>query len=625
VENHFWVAAEGHINCSDMWGVFSDFIAQQPFHTLLPGHRKPRINLWNAKARYLFDEIRQMQVQFKRMNGALTREQQLEDRLAALHRASLALVRETSLPTLLERIAQLAREQVGAEFAALGVLDEKGGLEQFIPIGMSADEVARLDHPPVGLGLIGVLMNTSESIRIPDISVDPRHVGFPEHHPPMKSFLGVPIRSGEVQLGQIYLTNKQDGPGFTLEDQQVIEMLGAYAGTAISNARLYRQLIERERVLTRRTETLTLLNDLASTLASSSDVDQILDKAITQVMDYLHIEVGEVYLRQEESSMLRLVLHRGDQVSRMWKQAEYRLGEGVVGQTAKSGLPRLISLPSPEGRDLDREAYKSMRQVICLPLTGRRGVLGVLCAASDHAQPLDELETQFLSTISAWMGTVIENVRLSLQQRRLAILEERERIGMDLHDGIIQSIYAVGLTLEHARLLMNETPDYARARIEQAITDLNSTIRDIRTYILDLRPRQLHDEDLMQGLSRLVKEFQANSLVEIKLEGPPNGDIKLPQAHAVTLFHICQEALANIAKHAHAQHVDVVLWSTPERVLLEIRDDGHGFDLGKVQSALGHGLSNMVTRARNVGGDVEITSDPKEGTVILAWVPFISE
>src|SRR5512135_3303179 len=156
---------------------------------------------------------------------------------------------------------------------------------------------------------------------------------------------------------------------------------------------------------------------------------------------------------------------------------------------------------------------------------------------------------------------------------------------MELHDGIIQSIYAVGLTLEHARLLMNETPDYARARIEQAIADLNSTIRDIRTYILDLRPRQLHDEDLMQGLDRLVKEFHANSLVEIKLEGPPDGDLKLPQAHAVTLFHICQEALANIAKHAHAQHVEVVLWSTPERVLLEIRDDGRGFEMDKVKTA----------------------------------------
>jgi len=554
------------------------------------------------------------------MNSTLTREQ-LEDRLAALHRASLELVRQTDLPFLLERIAQLAREQVGAQYAALGVLDEAGSLEQFIPVGMTHEEIGRLAHPPVGLGLIGVLMHSAETIRIPDIAADPRMVGFPLHHPPMKSLLGVPLRLGEAQLGQIYLTNKLDGPEFTIEDQQVIEMLAAYAATAISNVRLYAKLTERDRTLTRRTETLSLLNDLASTLASSSDIDQILDKAISQITDYLHIEVGEVYLRQEESNLLRLVLHRGESVVHLWKRAEFHLGEGVVGQTAKMGQTRQFTLPGPEGKDLEPDAARSLRHVISLPLTGRLGVLGVLCVASDHQQPMDELEMQFLATLSAWVGTVIENIRLNVTQRRLAVLEERERFGMDLHDGIIQSIYAVGLTLEHARLLMAETPDYARQRIEQAISDLNSTIRDIRAYILDLRPRQFHDEALMPGLGRLVKEFHTNTLVEVKLEGPPDGELKLPEAHAVALFHICQEALANIAKHARATKVEVVVWSTPERVLLEIRDNGHGFELSKTRLALGHGLSNMQTRARNVGGDVEITTEPNDGTIVLAWVP----
>jgi signal transduction histidine kinase len=558
------------------------------------------------------------------MNAALTREQ-LEDRLAALHLASLELVRQNTLPALLKRIAELAKEQAGAQYAALGVLDENGKLEQFIQVGMAHAQVVKMDHPPVGAGLIGVLMCSTRTIRIPFISEDPRHVGFPPHHPPMDSFLGVPMRVGGTQYGQIYLTNKQGSLEFSPEDQEVIETLAAYAATAISNARLYNKLIERDRVLTRRTETLALLNDLASTLASSSDVDLILDKAITQVMEYLHIEVGEVYLRQEESNLLRLVLHRGETVSHLWKRAEFHIGEGVVGRAARTNQTHLLKLPSVESEDLESDAAAALRQIICLPLTGRRGVLGVLCVASDHAQPLDELEMQFLSTISAWVGTVIENIRLNVQQRRLAILEERERIGMDLHDGIIQSIYAVGLTLEHARLLMAETPDYARTRIEQAIGDLNSTIRDIRAYILDLRPRQFHDEDLMQGLGRLAKEFRANTLIDVKLEGPADGEVKLPEAHAVALFHICQEALANIAKHAHAHNVQVVLWSTPERVLLEIRDDGHGFNVSQIKMTLGHGLANMQTRARNVGGDVEISSEPDEGTVILAWVPFIAE
>jgi two-component system sensor histidine kinase DevS len=463
-------------------------------------------------------------------------------------------------------------------------------------------------------------MQAGAPIRLKKIASHPRSAGFPVGHPHMTTFLGVPIRQGERQLGQIYLTDKLGGVGFTPSDQQVIETLAAYAGIAIANARLYRQLTERDRSLTRRNENLALLNDLASTMASSSDVDQILDKAITQVMDYLHFEVGEVFLRQEEGSMLRLGLHRGETIGSLWRKNEYRSGDGLVGMVAKTGQARLVDRPCEE-RELNQDVANCLHQVVLLPLTGRRGVLGVLTVAFSQPQPLDDLEMQFLSTISAWMGTVIENVRLNLQQRRLAVLEERERIGMDLHDGIIQSIYAVGLTLEHARLLMNEAPDQAHTRIQQAVSDLTSTIRDIRAYILDLRPRQFHDEDLMQGLARLVKEFHTNTLVETRLDGPPDGVIKLPDTSAIALFHICQEALANAAKHARARRVEVVLWATSDRVLLEISDDGRGFDQSRVRLTLGHGLSNMHTRARNVGGDVEVSSEPGQGTTILAWVP----
>jgi len=235
------------------------------------------------------------------------------------------------------------------------------------------------------------------------------------------------------------------------------------------------------------------------------------------------------------------------------------------------------------------------------------------------------MEVQFLATIGSWVGTAIENVRLNLQGRRLAVLEERERIGMDLHDGIIQSIYAVGLTLEHARLLVKEDPQGMLQRIEQAISDLNSTIRDIRAYILDLRPRQLRNENLMQGIRRLIQEFRANTLLTVNLQGSDEEMAVLGEAQAVALFHICQEALANIAKHARARTVNITLWLSAERALMEISDDGRGFDLEKMQMTIGHGLSNMHTRARNAGGDVEITSEPGNGTTILAWVPIRHE
>jgi signal transduction histidine kinase len=379
----------------------------------------------------------------------LTR-QQLQERLIALHQASLHLIEDIPLDALLERIATVACEQAQAQYAALGIQGQDGKLKQFITVGMNNEEISRMAHPPVGLGLLGALMDSDQAIRIPDIHADARSVGFPENHPTMIPFLGVPIRLRDEQLGQIYLTNKIGQPEFTSDDEQVIQMLAAYAAVAIHNAG------QREDLL------------------------------------------------------------------------------------------------------------------------------------------------------------------------RLTVLEERERIGMDLHDGIIQSIFGVGLVLEHARLIVHEDPDKSQARIQQAIDSLNQTIRDIRSYILDLRPRQLGNENLLDGLKRLVTEFRLNTLAEATLTGKPGDLAGLPQAHATALFHICQETLANAAKHAGAKKVDVSLWATPERLMMEVRDDGKGFDMAEMNITLGHGLSNIQTRIHQVGGDVEITSVVSEGTSVLAWVPRVA-
>ncbi len=548
--------------------------------------------------------------------------EQLEDRLLALHKASLELVQEISLETLLEKIAAIACEQVHARYAAVGVLDINGKLEQFIPVGMTHKEISQMPHPPEGKGLIGALMKTSQTIRLENIAQDPRKSGFPQHHPEMTTFLGVPIRKGNQNLGQIYLTNKSGGASFTDDDQRIIEVLAAYASVAISNARLYKELKEHEQALERRTENLALLNQLATTLDSTMDFDKILENALNQVMGYLNIEVGEIYLRQEDSNTLRRMHHHGKLVDKIFLKDTVQVGQGMVGGVAKTNQVRTALLPTKDLRDLNKELEeKCFHQVACFPLTGRKGSVGVLVVATCQPHPLDELEVQFLTAISSWVGTAIDNMRLSLQGKRLAILEERERIGMDLHDGIIQSIYAVGLTLEHARMLLHEDPNQSTVLIDQAISDLNKSIRDIRAYILDLRPRKLYDEGLMAGIQRLIHEFRANTLLEVNLQAPPEGLEKLPEASALALFHICQEALGNIAKHAHAQHVSIVVWTTRDRVLLEVHDDGRGFDVAKMKTTIGHGLSNMQTRAHNVAGDVDITSDIDAGTTVLAWVP----
>ena len=551
----------------------------------------------------------------------LTREQ-LEERLSTLHQASLELVGVLSLDEVLQRIVNLAREQAGARYAALSLLDENGQIERFIPIGMTSQQVKQIGDFPVGKGMLGALKEVHHPVRIPDILQDPRSEGFPPNHPQMQPFLGVPIMSGERLLGLIYLTDKEDHFEFTEADERVIEILAAYAAVAISNAQLYQDVLERDQSLEKRNQDLALINSMAAAVTSSLEIDNIVDQALRRVLGYLKVEAGEIFLADESGQVFQLALHLGNSVESLWTRDSFTLGEGPIGQVAESGKPVVSIDPQREVGYFRYEVIESgLCCVACIPLATRGSVVGVMCVAAKEPHDFNERVLDLLLSIGTWAGLSIENVRLGRQARRLAVLEERERIGMDLHDGIIQSIYAVGLALDYARNTVEEEPPAARVKIDQAIEGLDTTIRDIRSYILDMRPRQLRGEDLMQGLEQLVEEFNTNSRSQAILLGPRNGMDGLPTANATTLFHICQEALANAAKHAKAGLVDVRLLTSDQRVILEVTDDGKGFDLRKMSVTLGHGLSNMHFRAQKVGGDVEINSEPGSGTTVLAWVP----
>lgn len=551
----------------------------------------------------------------------LTREQ-LQERLFALHLASLELVKDISLEHLLERIAAVACEQAEARYAALGVLDDEGNLIKFISIGLSDAEIKKIPHPPVGRGLIGALMNTELPLRISVIKDHPDSVGFPANHPYMSSFLGVPIRAGEKQLGQLYLTEKIDAAEFTEDDEKIIQMLAAYAAAAIQNARLVEQMKERDITLTRRNVDMALLNGIATTLTSSLELDEILNKTLGLVMNYMKVEAGEIFLLEEDKTTLRMVLHRGQAAEAFWTRNIFQLGEGYPGIVAKTRKPMIGKHLAGDTNFLrDAVVQAGFQQIACIPMVSGENLMGVMSVATRASEPFDERSVQLLIAVGAWAGLAIENARLHSDARRLAVLEERDRIGMDLHDGIIQSIYGIGLGLEGARLSLLEDPQAAKERILHAIDGLNEAIRDLRSYILDLRPRQLGNEGLINGIKRLINEYRANTFSDVNLTGPDSDMKDLPYSHALVLFHICQEALANAAKHAKAKNVQVAVWTSGDRALMEIRDDGKGFDLEKMNSSIGHGLANMQTRARSVGGEFDISSIIDVGTTILVWVP----
>jgi signal transduction histidine kinase len=375
--------------------------------------------------------------------------------LNALHRAALAITSQVSLEKVLQQITDSARELVGAHYAALGVPDAAGYMEKFFTSGMPLAELERIPHRPRGLGLLGAIIRERRVIRLAHIGRDPRSVGFPLHHPPMDSFLGVPIVAGSETLGNLYLTDKiRVGPNgreavaeFNERDQVLVEMLAAQAAVAIQNARLYEQI------------------------------------------------------------------------------------------------------------------------------------------------------------------------------GRLAIVEERSRIGMDLHDGVIQSIYAVGLTLESARLMLPEDPEAARRSLAETIGSLNDVIRDIRNFILDLRPQRFSG-DLNQALGRLIREFQANAMVPVRFTADPVMFDQLPAAVALTIFLTTQEALANVARHARASQVDVQIWREKGEVIIDVADNGEGFSLDEESLSVGHGLANMRARAEERQGTFTIKTAPGEGTRIRLRLPI---
>ncbi|MGD8604063.1 MAG: GAF domain-containing sensor histidine kinase [Anaerolineales bacterium] len=550
-------------------------------------------------------------------------EETARKQMVALHRATLSLFSDLSLNGVLRRVINAARELSGARYAAIGIPGKDKRLETFITVGMTEEEVNAIDHMPVGEGLLGEMIRTGQSIRLMNLTQDPRAAGFPEGHPKMTSFLGVPIAAYGQPLGQIYLTNKQTGKEFDAEDQRLIEMLASHAAAAIENARLYRKVLDNETELTQRNAELELINNLATAVGSATDLDDLLEEMLGRVMNLFQAPAGEIFLREETEGSFRKAIHRGEASKAFWTTKRFRHGEGFIGRAAELGRPIWTTKLSEE-TDLSRDEVVAagFKTLACVPLRSPGGVVGVLVIAFKFEREFEDREVGLLDAVGAGVGIAVENGRLYRQARRLAVLEERERIGMDLHDGIIQSIYAIGLTLEYAKLLVKEDPPETASRIEQAIDGLNAAIRDLRSYILDLQPSRIPTDDLESALARLVKEFKANTLVDADLHLEEDVLEQISKQAGMRFFLIAQEALANIAKHAQATRVLVTLRRINDQISLQIIDNGRGFDINQQPDVLGHGLSNMAERAQQAGGEFEVVSSEGDGTTVTVRVPL---
>jgi len=367
--------------------------------------------------------------------------------LAAVDEAARAIASVLGIEEVLQVIVDRVRDLVDASYAALGIVGVDGRIERFITAGLDPHQRHAIGALPTGRGLLGLIIRETRPYRIPSIAGHPDSSGFPPNHPPMTSFLGVPVLARGMSVGNLYLTDKRGASEFSPTDQRLVELFARHAGIAIDNARL-------------------------------------------------HAQAG-----------------------------------------------------------------------------------------------------------------------------RLAVAEERDRIGRDLHDGIIQSLYAVGLSLEDVPDIMAESPDEAAALLDDAIESINLAIRDIRNFIYGLRPEAVDGTQVVAGIAALAEEIRHGGLVDVTAELDPAADPGLDPNGGAELLHLVREALSNAVRHGHARLISIELRPTADGGTLVIADDGSGFDPTRDPGAGHHGLANMRARAASIGGRIEIRSAPGTGTKVIVELP----
>jgi signal transduction histidine kinase len=538
------------------------------------------------------------------------------DRLRVLVDAGIALSSELSLDTLLQRLVETAAELTGARYAALGVIDRSGqALERFLTTGVDAETHAAIGDLPRGRGILGVLIREAHTLRLHDIADDPRSVGFPRHHPPMRTFLGVPILLRGVAYGNLYLTEKEGGEDFTEKDEELTQLLAAQAAVAIENARLYESS-------TRWLRQLESLNEIGNALASEIELEPLL---------------GLVARRLRELVDARLVLIAIPQCEALNVAAAEGEGSyGVVGmqlEFAGSKAGRVLERRRSERVDsvledpeIDQQAARRLgvHSALFVPLIARGRAIGVVIA-HDRSGPNpsftdDDLRlAETLAERAAVAVDLSERVGRDALRRVVEAQElERKRLARELHDETGQALTSILLGLKPLdQAAANDEDRAAVAALRELVV---STLQDVRRLAVELRPSALDDFGLGTAVERLAETFREQTGMQVDLEAQL-GDERLPSEVETALYRIVQEALANIVKHAGATRVSILLTHKDTSVAAVIEDDGAGFDPAAVGDDV-LGLVGMRERVGLVGGRLRIESGDGAGTTIVAEVPL---
>ncbi|MGW2374959.1 sensor histidine kinase [Kitasatospora sp. NPDC001683] len=538
-----------------------------------------------------------------------------QNRVHNLLEAVLAVGRELDLAQALHRIVEAAVDLVDARYGALGVISPDGhALSQFLTVGLSEEERAGIGAPPSGRGILGELIRHPQPLRCPVLSEHPASVGFPPNHPPMHTFLGVPVRvHGEV-FGNLYLTDKRGGLDFDEDDEAVIATLAVAAGVAIDNARLYEEAQLRQRWLRASTE-------ITRSLLSGAPRLEVVELIARRAREIAGAELADVSVAlagpEERAEELAVEVALGaDPSARLGvtvpvdgtlSGAAYASGSPVTSDEL-AGDARFAA--GPAGR------FDGLGPAVAVPLgTGAGYGRGVLLLARAPGQPpFGPEETGPLLGFADQAALALELAERRRDAEQLNLLEDRDRIARDLHDLAIQRLFATGMTLQSAGRLIDSPA--AADRVARAVADLDETIKIIRSTIFGLRAHSEPDHGLRARATRVVTEAQGPLGLAPRLSMEGLLDTDVPQELAEHVVAVLAEALSNAARHARATRVEVTLRALAGRVVLTVADDGVGIPEGGRRS----GLRNLAERADRVGGTLTLgPADGEDGGTRLVW------
>ena len=537
-----------------------------------------------------------------------------QGRLRGLLAANRTITADLTLPTVLRRIVEAGCQLVRARYGALGVLAPDGGLAEFVHVGLDERTVARIGHLPEGKGLLGALIDDPRTIRLRSIDDDPRSVGFPPHHPPMTSFLGVPVLVRGKVFGNLYLTERIDGGEFTADDEELVAALAATAGVAIENARLYEQSQRRQDWLQ---ASAKITRQLLS--AEGEEPLQLIAREARQIAD---ADVVTVVLPTESRERMMVEVAAGRAADELTGMS-YPIEHTLTGLALSSGHPVLVGDADDSDYDSHLSEVLPVGPVMVLPLVGTVDTRGALVIARLRGRNrFDDADLDMATTFANHAAVALELADGRENQQRMILLEDRDRIARDLHDHVIQRLFAAGLAVES--VAARPGSDETSLRLRRVVTELDETIRQIRTSIFQLRgPMTAEVGTTRSAVLSVVSELEPVLGFEppVTFAGPV--DLAAPDASVDDLVAALREALTNVARHAKARCVDVAVEATTDSLVLEVTDDGVGIGEGSRWS----GLANLRARAEHHGGTftigpIEEPPNYRQGTLLRWTIPL---